>query len=407
MTTMLTTGEPNSPNALRIIQLMEDAVVGSFSISNNQSSLGEDRRTFTVHKMINQITPPTTFKFQIEFERGLTQEIPTMDSPLQALPAAHIQTKAVADLPLNIVLLDNDEDTLFQIEEIFPKHNNISIYTTEEDFAMHLYGLDCDLLLLNANQTTLNWRQILALLRDAYPTMPMFLYTDGRQGQMTYQAAIQVGANGLFFKPLVPNDIRKAFEKAVKEYGTMEELIEKRGAVLEPQSLPEDFIDPVIGSISGIKYEDINLIGFADFKDKIMMQIWKYNKQQTSFNLISFKMVYLKPAGNLSNLPQGMELVRRVGITVINSLRSLNDAACRHMDKIVVLLENSTNEGAISFAKRVVADLNNSLSVELNLQPNRHFHILTAVTAYPDDADNVNDLMSQVTDVSRNLVRTF
>jgi len=134
-------------------------------------------------------------------------------------------------------------------------------------------------------------------------------------------------------------------------------------------------------------------------------QIWRGKQEETIFSLIAFKMVYLSDASKLPHMPQGLELVKRVSQIITSSLRGLNDSACRYMDKIVVSLEDTSHDGAKAFATRVTNDLKEELSKKLDLTVGKHLNILTAVATYPDESDNVDDLMALVTDVSRNFVK--
>ncbi len=408
VTTLVTTGEPSSPTALRIIQLLEDAVVGSFALSKTKTAQGE-QRGFTQYKLVNPVNPPTSFKVRIEYGVGVTQDIPTYSSAQQALPPGTSKKTTIKNLPLELILIDKDEDTQSHLEEIFGKGTKVLTFSSEQDFALQLYNLDCDMLLLSADQQGVNWRQVLTLLRDAYPKLPMFLILNQRSSQLNYKVAKQIGADGLFVKPLEPNDLIKAFEKTLKHYGTYDDLIEKRGGSTYSQDLPEDFADPsqaVPGVAFGMNAE-ANLISVSEFKERLTMQVWRGNQEQKGLSLVSFKTVYVGQTANIPNMPQGLELIKRVAMNVTDSLRGINDFACRYMDKIVVLLEDGSKEGAQAFARRVTNELQIDLSEQLNLQLNKHFHILTAVAIYPDDANNVNDLMSHVTDVSKNFVKSI
>jgi len=95
----------------------------------------------------------------------------------------------------------------------------------------------------------------------------------------------------------------------------------------------------------------------------------------------------------------------RVAQIVTASLRGVSDSACRYMDKVVVILEDTDRKGAQAFSRRVINEMKSELLDKLNIQLDKHLNILTAVAVYPEDADNVNDLMFQVTDVSRNFIK--
>lgn len=408
VTTMVTTGEPSSPTALRIVQLLEDAVVGSFALGKT-AQLKSEQRMLSVHKLVNQINPPTQFRVRIDYGVGIVQDIPAPNSTQHALAPALGRKVSLKELPLHVVLVDNDEDTESQIEEIFHDNSKTYIYTTEEEIALQLYNLDADLLLLSADQPGLNWRQLLGLLRDAYPKLPIFILLNNRNSKVNYQKVRQAGADGMFVKPLVPNDLLKAFEKVLRKSGTYDELIERRGEPIHLHDLPEDFSDLSQGvpDVSMNMNAEANLINISEFREKLVAQIWKGTQGRGEVALVSFKTVYIGQAGSQPNMPQGLELIKSVAISVTNSLRGLNDYACRYMDKIVVMLEEGSRDGAQAFARRVTNELRTDLVSRLNLQLNKHFHILTAVAVYPEDGDNVNDLLSQVTDVSRNFVKSI
>ena len=105
-------------------------------------------------------------------------------------------------------------------------------------------------------------------------------------------------------------------------------------------------------------------------------------------------------------MQQELELVKRIAVNVQTSLRGINDNACRYMDKVVVLLENSDKEGSRAFTRRVIKELRTELQSKLNLQVGKHLNILSAILTFPEDGEVADELMHQVTDVSRNFVKT-
>ena len=98
--------------------------------------------------------------------------------------------------------------------------------------------------------------------------------------------------------------------------------------------------------------------------------------------------------------------MKQVSKVAISSLRGMNDAACRYMDKVVILLENSEKEGAKAFERRVLRELKRELHEKLNLIVGTHLNVLTAIIVFPQDGDVPDELMHQVTDVSRNFVKS-
>ncbi|MDP8238077.1 MAG: ATPase domain-containing protein [Candidatus Hatepunaea meridiana] len=403
VTTLVTTGDPNSQTAQRIIQLIEDAVVGSFVLS--KSGTDENlQRLFSVHKMINRQNPPLSFKMKMEYGEGLVQDMGSKRAHL-GVQTVKNRTDSIKELPLHIGILDQDEDTMLQIEEIFHKDSVTYVFGTETELQTQMMNLDCDLFLLNVSPANPNWRRTLTQLRDAYPKLPIFLYIEKRNARLTYQTAKIAGADGLFIKPFTPLDLIKTLEKALKVYGTLDELIEKRSITIKPGVLPEDFDVNFPVTDDEEPNGAMNLQKPSAFKALLSRQIWQSNQSNATFALVSFKMVYIGEMSKLSHLPQGLELVKNVAQIITSSLRGINDSACRYMDKVVVLLEDTERDGALAFANRVINELSEELGHKYSIQVGRHLNVLTATSIYPEDGDNVNDLMSQVTDVSKNFVK--
>ncbi len=404
VTTLVTTGEPNSQTAMKIIQLIEDASVGSFALSVTGTDKTRQRR-FTVNKMVDRTSPPMSFKVKLEHGVGLTQEI----SP-ERVTKEKISTKSrihfLAELPLHIGILDKDADTETQVEEIFHKESIISVFEKEDELKMQLLNIDCDLLLLNASHTDGHAEQTIRRIREFYPKLPVFLYAGKKSSRFTYKTARKAGADGLFIKPFVPDDMIGAFVKALTNYGTYDELIEKRSAMLKPEELPENLNgEGFPGVDSDEAASEMELLSMASFKELIQRQIFHGRQNDLNFALVAFKMGYISEIARIPHLPQGLELVKKVAQVVMSSLRGLDDKACRYMDKVIVILEDTDSQGARAFANRVVNELKSELSEKLNIQIGKHLNILTAVTVFPEDGDNINDLIYQVTDVSRNFLK--
>ncbi|MFH0765322.1 MAG: ATPase domain-containing protein [Calditrichota bacterium] len=404
-TTLVTTGEPNSSMAVRIIQLVEDAVVGSFALTSRPSKQNSHRE-FITHKMINPVTPPTKFRVRFEYGVGLVQDLEPLES---AADRASLQTplRSLSELPLQVVLIDQGEDCLGELEDIFPNGGYVKLVERKEEFQQLFHHLDCDLLIINAALTSLNWRDLIAVLRQSYPKLPVFLLADRLTSKLTYQIAKQIGADALFIRPAAPDDILKALETTLKKNGTLDELFERRGLTAY-DAIPEDMNGngKSNGGMTGIGTDSVNLLNPQMFRERVQRQILRSSQGQGIFSLLSIKIVYTPEMAKQTNIPQGLELVKRVASLITASLRGMNDSAARYMDKIVVLLEDTDREGAQAFARRVVKQLKVDLSTLLNVQVGRHINILTAFGTYPVDADNVTDLIAQVTEISRNFVKT-
>jgi len=404
VTTLVTTGEPNSPTALRIIQLIEDAAVGAFSLSRTETREGL-QRFFNVHKLVDKQTPPMSFRVKMEFGAGLRQEMRADTHPNEMQGAA--AGFSVSDVPIHIGVLDGDEDTVAQLEEIFPRGSQVMPFDSLEDLATQMLGLDCDLFLLNISRSGHNWQRALKALRESFPKLPIFFFSEERTLRFTYQQAKLAGADGLFFKPFNPTDILRALEKSLRSYGTYEDLIARRSLLRAHESLPEDLVEGLSasGRSGDLAASQPNLVTPAAFRDLVHRQIWKSNQTKTRCTLVSFKMVYTGELPKNPQLPQGLELVMRVAHIVTASLRGVSDTACRYMDKVVVVLEDTDRKGAQAFTRRVLNEMKSELLEKFNIQIDKHVNVLTAVSVYPEDADNVNDLMYQVTDVSRNFIK--
>lgn len=72
-TALVTTGSPNSAAATRIIDLLEDAAVGSF-VTDLIPSEDDPQRIFTIRKMVNPMNPPQSMKIRIEYGQGIVQD---------------------------------------------------------------------------------------------------------------------------------------------------------------------------------------------------------------------------------------------------------------------------------------------------------------------------------------------
>ncbi len=136
-------------------------------------------------------------------------------------------------------------------------------------------------------------------------------------------------------------------------------------------------------------------------------QVWRSQQDSETFALVSFKMVYISDIGKLPHLPQGLELVRKVASVITSALRGTNDSACRYMDKVVVLLEDTDEQGAKAFSNRILKVLREEMASKLDIQIGKHLNLLTASALFPHDGEVANELMTQVTDVSRNFVKLY
>jgi len=400
VTVLVSTGEPNSPTAQRITQLIEDASVGSFALSRVDTRQGM-QRFFSINKLVDKFTPPMTFRIKLEYGGGLLQDIQS-DDTVQIAPSSNL---SINEIPVHVGVLDGDEDTQIQLEEIFAKGSQIYPFETVEDLATQMLGLDCDLFFLNISRSGFHWQRALKLLRESYPKMPIFLFSEERNLRFTYQQAKLAGADALFFKPFVPNDLVRALEKSLRTFGTFEELAVRRNQSLSSNDLPEDFMDHDGGrgreSAAGPA-----LLTPSAFRELVHRQIWKSNQNKSRCALVSFKIVYTGELPKTPNLPQGLELVLKVAQIISSCLRGVSDNTSRYMDKVVVVLEDSDRKGAQAFARRAVNELKSGLLEKLNIQVDKHVNILTAIGVYPEDADNVNDLITEVTDVPRNFLKT-
>ena|GEM_PF-1574904 len=406
-TVLFTVGDPTAPLALRIIQLLEDAVVGSFSLAKVQSKDGFSR-AFSIHKLVNRITPPTTFRVHFEYGLGLIQDTPA-DSGDSSSASTSSSVHSLQAVPIHTYLLDGHKDTVNQIRRIFHSDSRITAFDSEEEFAVNLYNFDCDLLMINVNEASFNWQQIVALARDYYPKLPIFLLALEKDTAINFQQARRSGADGLFYLPLASEEVLKAFEKTVRGYGTLEQLLTK---TVSGNSLTTKDGSETLGTTSlpgvdvGLNTE-ANLLQLPKFKELLTRQIWSASRANTALALISFKLVILNQPGQQDKLPQGMELIKRAGAVITGALRGANDVACRNMDKIVVQLENCNKAGANAYTQRAINDIKDNISTTLGLQYNRHFYILFAVAVFPEDGDNGNDLLYQVTDVSKNFIKSI
>lgn len=400
VTVLVTTGEPNSPTAQRITQLLEDAVVGSFALSRVDTRQGM-QRFFSINKLVDKYTPPMTFRVKLEYGGGLSQEFQTETFA----PASPVSNLSINEIPIHVGILDGDDDSQMQLEEIFAPGSSIFPFETVEDLAYQIGGLDCDAFFLNISRPGVHWQRALKLLRESYPKMTIFLFSEERSLRFTYQQAKIAGADALFFKPFVPNDITRALEKSIRGFGTFEELAARRRVLSSADNLPEDILD-MDGSTRRDAASGIVPLSPAAFRDIVHRQIWKSNQTKSRCALVSFKIIYTGELPKTPNLPQGLELVLKVAQIISSCLRGVSDTTSRYMDKVVVLLEDSDRKGAQAFARRVVNELKSGLLEKLNIQVDKHVNILTAIGVYPEDADNVNDLIVEVTDIPRNFLKT-
>ncbi len=399
--TLLIIGEPGSPMTFRITQLLEDAVVGSFSLVKNKTKEGQ-RMSLLINKFVNQILPPTNFNIRFEYGVGIVQDIEV--EPILA-PSRELD---LSELPLFIALIDEDKDTVVELEDIFHPDSIINHYETEAEALMNLKTIDCDLLIVNISQSKINYKRFLVTIREQYPKLPIFLIANDRKTGITYQQIKQSGGDGLFFKPLIAKDLLGALKKSLIQYDKYDEIVAKRSYGLSPEHLPED-IESLNERSKGYPSSDtaIGLLSVPDFKELIERQIFKSDREDSTFALVSFKMVYMGDSIGLPHLPQGLELVKQVGEVVVGSLRGINDRACRYMDKIVILLENTDINGARAFMGRVLGELRSSLFRRLNLQVGRSINVLSAMSIYPRDAGDAVELLHSVTEVSKNFVKTI
>lgn len=404
-TTLLTTGEPNSPTAQRITQLLEDAVVGSFGLSVDTNVKGISR-TFSIHKMIDNIKPPTVFKVAIEYSQGLVIDSPKMKTA-ENMTDFSIKTRNLLDLPLHIAIFDDREELLNSIEETFHSDCQIAVFNEEEEFLFQAPDLDFDFVIINAHITKVNWNQILLMLKGQFSKIPVFVIVEKGHIKQINLSARKNGAEAVFTVPIVPEDIHGALKKALKTHGSLEDVISKRSATLATVEMPEDMDEFGLNSpdsqIAKVEQEDVQTP--QEFREKLYRQVWRSRHQESNFSLISFKIIYTNAEHQSEHMQQGLELIKQISSIVQSSLRGLNDSTCRIMDKVVVILESSEKEGARAFANRISKELKNEIKSRLNLILGRDINILSAIVTYPEDGTVADQLMHQVTDVSRNFVK--
>lgn len=407
VTTLITAGEPNSPSAQRIIQLMEDAVVGSFVMSNLASSKSE-QRYFAVHKLVDPISPPKTFKIRMETGSGIVEDIPS-DTKTAAVQKPKLNTKTLQKLPLLIAVIDSNEDIMNQVEEIFHKDTQIAVFESQAEYTDQMFDFEFDYIIINANLPNLNWREFIQATREHMPKMPVFLVTEKLNSNLTHQVTRQAGANGLFKKPIDQDDIMGALVKCLKDFGTFDDLVAKRQIFSSLTDMPEDLteIGMEVTPTNGGGSEELGILSPNNFREKLFRLIWRSKQNNTNLTLVSFKMVYTGNPAQQENMPQGLELVKKVSQVVQSSLRGLDDSTCRYMDKVVAMLEDSEIVGAQAFARRIIRELSAELYTQLNLQVGKHLNILTAIRSFPEHADNGDELMEQVTNISTNFVKTI
>ncbi len=405
VTTLVVAGEPNSPVAQKIIQLLEDAVVGSFSLSSISNLEGE-QRIMTVHKMVEPMKPPSVFKIKFEYGVGLVLD---KQGPKTHLPQSNsvLKISEIMDLAVHVAIVGNDDDTTVQIEEIFHPESNIMVFDTQEEFIQQMYHMDIDLLIINLINPTINWREIIQACSEPFPNLPKFVAVDRNNRRLTHQSVKLIGGDGLFIKPIDPNDLIAAYTKSLKGYGTLNALVTKRRVDTPTADMPDDFSsvpEELEEKIAG--ESDINVMTPQAFRENLHRQVWHSRQNQTSLTLVSFKIMYTTTYAQQEDAPQGLELVKKVASIVQSTLRGLDDSTCRYMDKVVVLLEDTEKASATAFIRRVVAELKSELASQMNIYIGKHLNILSAVVSYPEDSDNGDDLMFQVTDVSRNFVKS-
>ncbi len=403
-TAFVTTGEPNSPQAGRIAELIEDAAAGVFSTSA-VSMKDSQQRMFWVHKMVNPMTPPTPYKTKFEYGTGVVQDLGERAPDIRRPNTVEQVTGPVSinDLPMRIAVIDGEEDVVAQFEEIFPKAQQVDDYSTDSEFIRGHRDVGYDVLVVNAS-SVVNWFLAVHQIRERNEKLPILIVSEQLTAQLSYQSAKLAGADALFMHPLVKGDVVRALEKALKNYNTYQEIASRLATRTQLSNLPEDFgslLNTVMESDLGGKQGD-TLISVGDFKEKLHEQIWRSSQKQLTFAVVSFRMINTGEISKLQNLPRGLELVKRMAGIVGNAMRGLNDSACRSMDKIVVLLENCDREGADAFVARVTADVKTELGDKLGVQLGRHLVISKAMAMYPEDADNVQDLLSRVTETTRN-----
>jgi len=405
VTTLVTTGEPNSSSAQRITQLLEDAVVGSFVLSDMTTAKGQNR-IFAVHKMVDNMKPPTSFKVKIEYGSGMVLDYKTSTATSVATPSS-IKSKDVLDIPLNIALFDTDDDSQNHLEEIFHPDSQIIMFETHKEFQLQSAGLEFDFVVLNAGSLLGNWKAILLSIKEDLPKLPLFIIVDRAHKMRTNQIARQTGADALFVNPIDPEDLMGALIKTLKKYNTLESVLNKRRAFISSSDIPDDFGDD---NGNGIGFdmqpeETAHLITPQNFREKLHQQVWRSKQNESTFSLVSLKLVSMRGNTQHEHVQQGLELVKRVAMIAQGSLRGINDYASRYMDKVVVLLDDTDKTGARAFEKRVVKDLRSELNSQLNLQIGKHLNVLGAKMTFPEDGSDADELMHQVTDVSSNLTK--
>jgi KaiC/GvpD/RAD55 family RecA-like ATPase/CheY-like chemotaxis protein len=405
VTTLVTMGEPNSAPAQRITQLLEDAVVGSFVLSDMTTVKGQNR-IFSVHKMVDKMKPPTAFKVKIEYGSGLILDYETPAASSISAPAT-VRSKDILDIPINVALFDTDEESLNHLEEIFHPDSQIMMFESHEEFILQSAVMDFDFAVLSASSLLGNWNTILRKIKDEFPKMPSFIIVDAANKMRANQVARQSGADALFVNPIDPEDLLGALIKTLKRYKTLDSILNKKRAFISSSEMPDDFGDENGNGFGGedLSEETAHLITPQNFREKLHQQVWRSKQNESTFSLVSLKMVSMRGNPQHEHVQQGLELVKRVAMISQSTLRGMNDYASRYMDKVVILLDDTDKVGARAFEKRVIKELRTELFSQLNLQIGKHLNVLGAKMTFPEDGNDADELMHQVTDVSSNLTK--
>ncbi|MBD3167390.1 hypothetical protein GF324_12385 [bacterium] len=395
-TTLITTGDPNSRAASKIMQILEDAAVGVFHFERKTADTGNFYH-MDVLKMVDKLEPPNHFIMRIQPGVGFVEAV---DEEAKAKPKEppKLSAELLEEIPIRMVGFGLDEDTAEDLKQAFHPKSELMQVDSFDELQPMLHALDSDLFVTAVEPDDESWKSLVEQLREAYPRLPIFLLVDKKSLKLTGQVARSFGADGLFHKPLKKKDLIFAFLKSLSIYRMEESLMRLR----KPELLETTEVDkPLRHEEDGAENDgEMNLLSPVEFKSAVARQILQCRQTDEKFAIVSFKSVYISDLVNHPELPKGIELVRKVAGITTNSLRALNDRTGRYMDKVLVLLENTDREGAASFTNRVVNDLKEELQTRLGIEVGKQVNILTASAVYPDDGDNVNSLMVQVTDVA-------
>ncbi len=394
VTTLLITGHPNSPTAARIVELLEDAAVGSF-VLDVPLRTSPDQKTFSIHKMINPFFPPITYNVQIEYGRGF---ILNVSAPTMSNESKYTLTPQLQDVPINCAILDRNDETREEIEDIFNRDSQIEQYSSAKELVSHLGIGDFDLIVVNAS-TIDNWADVLRQIRDHNSKQAIFVIATEFAGGINYQSVKQAGADGLFVYPVVKAEIIKAFEKTLVKHETLDAIVAKRTPAMTVQQLPSG-VNEFDELGKGI---DNTIVTYPVFKEIMNMQIIRDYPNKRNFSLVSFRLVNTTTSVPGQQSPHdGVQAFHQIADTIRISMRNTGDRLCRHMNKILVMLTECDREGSELFIRRVINELKSGTHGQRVLL-GKQLMLFTSISVFPDDAINEQDLLSQVSDNNRNM----